>query len=95
MVIAGTLMVDGSMSTSPLTTVNAGGTLAGVGFVGNTQVSGGTLTPGSAGGSLSGPLTVQGNLAFTAASTYMIRCRQPMPAATVGGATVNAIFPSR
>jgi uncharacterized protein with beta-barrel porin domain len=91
MVIAGTLMVDSSMSTSPLTTVNAGGTLAGVGFVGNTQVSGGTPTPGS----LSGPLTVQGNLAFTAASTYMIRCRQPMPAATVGGATVNAIFPSR
>ena len=85
-----------------MTTVNAGGTLGGSGTVGNTAIAGGTLAPGSAGGSVFGPLTVQGNLSFTAASTYMI---QVSPAnagltnvmgvtgtATLGGATVSAVF---
>ncbi len=84
---------------SSLTTVNAGATLAGSGTVGNTAIAGGTLAPGSAGGSIFGPLTVQGSLSFTTASTYMI---QVSPAnagltnvtgtATLGGATVNAVF---
>ncbi len=95
---AGSLIVDGSTALSSLTTVNAGGTLAGSGIVGNTAITGGILAPGSA-GSAFGPLTVQGNLSFTAASTYMI---QVSPAnagrtnvsgvATFGGATVNAVF---
>ncbi|MEH2610413.1 autotransporter domain-containing protein [Bradyrhizobium sp. AZCC 1693] len=95
----GTLVADGSIAASALTTVNAGGTLSGSGIVGNTAIAGGTLAPGSAGGSIFGPLTVQGNLSFTAASTYMI---QVSPAnagrtnvtgmATLGGATVNAVF---
>jgi autotransporter-associated beta strand protein len=94
----GTLIVDGSTALSS-TTVNPGGTLAGSGTVGNTDIAGGTLAPGSAGGSVFGPLTVQGNLSFTAASTYMI---QVSPAnasrtnvsgtATLNGATVNAVF---
>jgi len=96
---AGALVVDGSIAASSLTTVNAGSTLSGSGIVGNTAIAGGILAPGSAGGSAFGPLTVQGNLSFTAASTYMI---QVSPAnagrtnvtgtATLGGATVNAVF---
>ena len=94
----GTLAVDGSIATSNVT-VNAGGTLGGNGSVGNTTVNGGTLAPGSVAGSAFGPLTVQGTLSFTAASTYMI---QVTPAnagrtnvtgnATLGGATVDAFF---
>jgi uncharacterized protein with beta-barrel porin domain len=99
---AGTLVVDGSTALSALTTVNSGTTLAGSGTVGNTAIAGGTLAPGSAGGGVFGPLTVNGNLSLTAASTYMI---QVSPAnagrtnvtgvtgtATLGGATVNAMF---
>lgn len=96
---AGALIVDGSTAASALTTVNSGGTLAGSGTVGNTAIAGGTLAPGSASGSVFGPLTVQGSLSFTTASTYLI---QVSPAnagltnvtgtATLGGATVNASF---
>jgi autotransporter-associated beta strand protein len=96
---AGTLVVDGSTALSALTTVNSGGTLTGSGTVGNTAIAGGTLAPGSPSGGVFGPLSVQGNLSFTAASTYMI---QVSPAnagrtnvtgtATLGGATVNAVF---
>jgi autotransporter-associated beta strand protein len=95
----GTLVVDGSIATSALTTVNPGGTLAGSGTVGSTAIAGGTLAPGSAGGSLFGPLTVQGTLSFTAASTYMIQVSPTNAgltnvtgAATLGGAKVSAVF---
>ena len=44
----GKLVVNGNISTSILTTVNSGGTLAGSGTIGNLSVlSGGTLSPGS------------------------------------------------
>jgi uncharacterized protein with beta-barrel porin domain len=95
---AGVLQVDGSTATSSLTTVNAGGTLTGSGTVGATAVTGGILAPGTAASPFT-PLTVQGNLIFTAASTYLI---QVTPAnagrtnvsgsATLSGATVNAVF---
>jgi uncharacterized protein with beta-barrel porin domain len=95
---AGRLDVNGLIVNSTMT-VDAGGTLGGTGTVGTTIINGGTLAPGSAAGSAFGPLTVQGNLSFTAASTYMI---QVSPAnagstnvtgtATFGGATVNAVF---
>jgi uncharacterized protein with beta-barrel porin domain len=94
----GTLVVDGTLANSTMT-VSAGGTLAGSGIIGNTVITGGTLAPGSAGGNVFGPLSVLGNLSFTAASTYMI---QVSPAnagrtnvtgtATLGGATVSALF---
>src|SRR5579859_3354627 len=94
---AGTLSVNGSIANSTVA-VNAAGTLSGSGTVGSTTVIGGTLAPGSA-ASAFGPLTVQGNLSLTAASTYMI---QVSPAnagrtnvtgnATLGGATVNVVF---
>jgi autotransporter-associated beta strand protein len=95
----GMLVVDGSTATSSLTTVNTGATLAGSGTVGNTAIAGGTLAPGSAGGSAFGPLTVQGSLSFTTASIYMIQVTPTNAGrtnvtgtATLGGATVSAVF---
>ena len=92
---AGTLSVNGSTATSSLTTVNTGGTLGGNGTVGNTAINGGALAPGNS----IGVLTVNGNLSFTAASSYMVEV-SPTNAdrtnvtgtATLGGATVNATF---
>jgi T5SS/PEP-CTERM-associated repeat protein/autotransporter-associated beta strand protein len=90
----GLLSVNGT-STGSAVTVNAGGTLGGTGTVGSTTINGGTLAPGNS----IGLLTVQGNLVFTAASSYMIEV-SPANAdrtnvtgtATLGGATVNASF---
>lgn len=92
---AGTLSVNGSTATSSLTTVNAGGTLGGNGTVGSTAIAGGALAPGNS----IGLLTVNGNLSFTAASSYMVEV-SPTNAdrtnvsgvATLGSATVNATF---
>ena len=91
----GLLTINGSIATSALTTVNAGGTLGGNGIVGNTTINGGTLAPGNS----IGLLTVQGNLIFTAAASYMIEV-SPTNAdrtnvtgtATLGGASVTAAF---
>ena len=88
----GLLSVNG---TAAAVTVNAGGTLGGNGTVGNTTINGGTLAPGNS----IGTLTVQGNLVFTAAASYMVEV-SPATAdrtnvtgtATLGGATVNASF---
>ena len=55
----GTIIVDGSIASSSLTTVNTSGTLGGSGTVGNSVISGGTLAPGSPAGSIFGPLGVQ------------------------------------
>jgi uncharacterized protein with beta-barrel porin domain len=95
---AGALIVDGSTASSSLTTVNAGGTLGGSGTVGNTAINGGILAPGSTSNPF-GPLTVQGNLSFTAASTYMIQVSSANAGLTnvtgtaaLGGATVSAVF---
>ena len=89
----GTLSANGTIASN--LTVNAGGTLGGNGIVGNTTINGGTLSPGNS----IGLLTVQGNLVFTAASSYMVEV-SPANAdrtnvtgtATLGGATVNANF---
>jgi hypothetical protein len=92
---AGTLNVNGSIASSSLTTVNAGGTLGGNGTVGNTTINGGTLAPGNS----IGTLAVQGNLVFTAAASYMVEVSPANAdrtnvtgAATLGGATVKASF---
>ena len=69
---AGALVVDGSIASSILTTVNAGGTLGGTGTIGNTQVnSGGTLAPGS--GAPGTSLTIYGNLAFQSGALYLVQ----------------------
>ena len=88
----GLLMVDG---TAAAVTVNPGGTLAGNGVVGNTTINGGVLSPGNP----IGVLTVQGNLVFTAAASYLVEV-SPSNAdrtnvtgtAALGDATVNASF---
>ncbi len=89
----GTLSVNGSAGN---VIVNAGGTLGGNGVVANATIGdGGALAPGNS----VGLLTVQGNLVFTAAATYMVEI-SPAGAdrtnvtgtASFGGATVNAIF---
>ncbi|MBR1149400.1 autotransporter domain-containing protein [Bradyrhizobium sp. JYMT SZCCT0428] len=92
---AGLLAVNGSIASSALTTVNAGATLGGNGTVGNTTINSGTLAPGNS----IGLLTVQGNLVFAAASSYMVEVSPTNAdrvnvtgAATLGGATVNANF---
>jgi T5SS/PEP-CTERM-associated repeat protein len=91
----GALVVDGSIATSVLTSVNAGGTLAGTGTVGNTQINnGGTLAPGAS----IGTLTIQGNLVMASAAAYLIEV-SPTNAdrtnvtgtATLGG-TVQAVL---
>ena len=92
---AGTLSVNGSIASSSLTTVNPAATLGGNGTVGNTTINGGVLAPGNS----IGTLTVQGNLVFTAAASYMVEV-SPANAdrtnvtgtATLGGATVKASF---
>jgi autotransporter-associated beta strand protein len=88
----GLLAVNG---TAAAVTVNAGGTLGGNGVVGNTTINGGVLSPGNS----IGLLTVQGNLVFTTAASYLVEV-SPSAAdrtnvtgtATLGGATVNASF---
>lgn len=66
-VSGGTLSVNGSIASSSLTTVAAGGTLGGTGTVGTTTIaSGGTLAPGNS----IGTLNVAGNVAFAAGSIY-------------------------
>ncbi|WP_327520805.1 autotransporter-associated beta strand repeat-containing protein [Bosea sp. (in: a-proteobacteria)] len=63
---AGTLSVNGVLSASSQVTVNAGGTLGGVGTVTRTTINGGTLSPGNS----VGTIAINGNLAFTPGSTY-------------------------
>jgi uncharacterized protein with beta-barrel porin domain len=69
---AGTLSVNGSIASSSLTTVNAGGTLTGIGSVGNTTIaSGGTFAPGN--GTPGSSMTVAGNLAFQSGALYLVQ----------------------
>jgi autotransporter-associated beta strand protein len=68
----GVLQVDGSIASSSQTTVNAGGTLAGAGTVGNTTIAGGGIfAPGDA--TPGGFLTVAGNLAFQSGALYFVQ----------------------
>jgi autotransporter-associated beta strand protein len=68
----GILQVDGSIASSSLTTVNAGGALSGIGTVGNTVIASGVIflpgngTPGSS-------MTVSGNLAFQSGALYLVQ----------------------
>ncbi|WOH83954.1 autotransporter domain-containing protein [Bradyrhizobium sp. BEA-2-5] len=67
----GILQVDGSIASSSLTTVNAGGALSGIGTAGNTTIaSGGILMPGNATPGTS--LNVAGNLAFQSGALYLV-----------------------
>jgi uncharacterized protein with beta-barrel porin domain len=93
---AGTLFVNGSLGNAAFTV--SGGTLGGTGTIGNTQVNaGGTFAPGS--GTPGSSMTVGGTLGFNAAATYAVNLNPATSSfanvsgtATLGGATVNAIF---
>jgi len=95
---AGTLTVNGSLGNAAFTV--SGGTLGGAGTVGNTQINAGaTFAPGSSTpGSF---MTVNGTLGLNAAATYAVNLNPATSSfanvsgtATLGGATVNAIFAS-
>ncbi|WP_159007830.1 autotransporter domain-containing protein [Bradyrhizobium sp. S69] len=95
----GTLVANNSLVSSSGVTVNPGGTLTGTGIVAHTSVAGGTLAPGS--GMPGSSMTVIGALDFTAASTYAVNINPTTSSfanatgtATLGGATVNAIYTS-
>ncbi|MFK4582781.1 autotransporter-associated beta strand protein [Bradyrhizobium ottawaense] len=68
----GILRVDGDISQSSLTTVNAGGALFGAGIVGNTLIAnGGIYAPGDGGPGSS--MQVQGDLALQSGSVYAVQ----------------------
>ncbi len=70
-VSGGTLIVNGSIASSSLTRVNNGGSLGGIGTVGNTQInSGGIFAPGS--GTVGSSMTVVGNLALQSSALYVV-----------------------
>lgn len=67
----GVLEVDGSIASSGLTVVNAGGALTGVGTVGGTMIAnGGIFLPGN--GTPGTSITVSGNLAFQSGALYLV-----------------------
>jgi uncharacterized protein with beta-barrel porin domain len=93
----GTLIVNGSLSNAAFTV--SGGTLGGIGTVGNTLVSSAIFAPGS--GTPGSFMTVNGTLGLNAAATYLVNVNPTTASfanvsgtATLGGATVNAIFAS-
>jgi autotransporter-associated beta strand protein len=68
----GILRVDGDISQSSLTTVNAGGALYGAGIVGNTVIAtGGIYAPGDGGPGSS--MQVQGDLTLQSGSVYVVQ----------------------
>jgi autotransporter-associated beta strand protein len=100
-VTGGALVVDGSIASSSGVTVGAGATLGGTGTVASTTIQDrGTLVSGHTAAPF-GALTVQGNLVFTAAATFMVQVAPSATGrtdvtgnATLGGATVQASFAS-
>jgi hypothetical protein len=93
----GALIVNGSIASSSLTTVNSLAALIGSGTVGSTVVNaGGFLVPGPVG--TPGSMTVAGNLAFQSGAFYVVQVN-PATAATTNvsgtaslAGTVGAIF---
>jgi autotransporter-associated beta strand protein len=98
----GTLEVDGSIAGSSSVIVASGAKLTGTGIVDpvpatTTIMSGGTFTPGN--GTPGTSMTVAGNLAFQSGARYVVSLNPATSSfaavtgsATLGGATVNALF---
>jgi autotransporter-associated beta strand protein len=85
----GFLDVEGSIASSPLVTVNAGGTLTGAGAIGNAIIaSGGIFVPGNGFGTST---TVLGNLAFQSGALYLVQLDSTTSsfANVAGSASVN------
>jgi T5SS/PEP-CTERM-associated repeat protein/autotransporter-associated beta strand protein len=93
----GGLIVNGSIASSSLTTVNSGAALLGSGTVGSTVINaGGFLVPGPVG--TPGTMTVTGNLAFQSGAFYIVQVN-PTTASTTNvsgtaslAGTVGAVF---
>ena len=94
----GTLVINGSQPSSPVQ-VNAAGTLAGSGVVGNLNVTNGTVRPGTSPGILT-----SSNVAFTAASDFFVEINGPTAGSgydqlnvrgtnQLGGATLHVSAP--
>ncbi|MGY4160097.1 uncharacterized protein with beta-barrel porin domain [Bradyrhizobium sp. USDA 4461] len=98
----GTFQVDGTIANATSVNVNAGGTLSGTGVVGpvtTTIMSGGSFAPGN--GTPGTSMTIAGNLVFQSGALYFVQVNPSTAsfatitgAATLGGATVNAVFAS-
>ena len=96
-VSGGSLIVNGSIAASSLTTVNSGAALLGSGTVGSAFInSGGFLVPGPVG--TPGSMTITGNLAFQSGALYVVQVSPTTASITnVSGTaslagTVGAIF---
>jgi autotransporter-associated beta strand protein len=97
-VSGGFLDVEGSIASSSLTTVNAGGALTGAGAVGETMIaSGGIFLPGSG---FATSTTVSGNLAFQSGALYLVQLNSTTStfadvtgSAAVGGKVGVALAP--
>ena len=95
----GALIVNGSIASSSLTTVNSGAALLGSGTVGSTVINpGGFIVPGPAILGTPGAMTVTGNLAFQSGAFYIVQVN-PATASTTNvsgtaslAGTVGAIF---
>ena len=89
----GTLIVNGSLVSA--VTVNAGGTLGGVGSIGPLTVNGGVLAPGNS----IGTLTVNGNVSFSSSSIYFVEFDERsdhtkgIGTATLGGSVALDFLP--
>jgi autotransporter-associated beta strand protein len=96
----GVLDVEGAITGTSAVTVNAGGTLTGTGIVDPpivTIASGAALVPGN--GTPGTSMTIEGNLAFQSGAIYLVQVNPSTASfaavtgtATLGGATVNAVF---
>jgi uncharacterized protein with beta-barrel porin domain len=94
----GTLAVNGSITSASSTIVNTGAVLSGTGTASVVQVNaGGTFAPGS--GTPGSSMAVSGNLAFQSGAFYLVQLNPATASfasvtgtATLGGATVNAMF---
>ncbi|MCP3469206.1 autotransporter domain-containing protein [Bradyrhizobium sp. CCGUVB1N3] len=94
----GVLRVDGSIASSIGVTVDASAALMGTGTVGGTAInSGGALLGGN--GTAGTSLAISGNLAFQSGAYYLVAVNPATASsvnvtgsATLGGATVNAVF---
>jgi autotransporter-associated beta strand protein len=64
----GSLIVNGSIASSSLLTVNAGGAVGGTGVLPTTVIAGGTLSPGNS----IGTIQIAGNLTFAGAGNYLV-----------------------
>jgi uncharacterized protein with beta-barrel porin domain len=96
-VVGGNLTVNGSIASST-TNVN-GGVLSGTGTVGNVNVTSGTFAPGS--GTPGTTMNINGNLALQSGALYLVQVNPQTASsatvsgtATLGGASVNAVFAS-